>query len=520
MVPQYLLRAPRSLVFPCIALCSIIFLVISTVSNLIPTHTSELVTYSEHCTTPDCGAASIVLDDSDPFADRVSAPQSVFSAHTHEESPAALTRTDGTLRVFTLNCWGLKWVSKHRNERVAAIASLLANSDYDIVALQELWVTSDYAKIRAAVSASFPHARYFHSGALGSGLAIFSRFPVVGTTIHPYSLNGSPMDVMSGDWYVGKAAASILVDHPEVGYLQIFNTHLYSRASERVPLHFRAHHLVNAYEFSKLIRHAAAMGRTVIAVGDLNTVPESFPVRFILEHTGARDAWNVTHSIDAQEDTAITPELAVQRFGITADSPLNTYTDPHPKSRYVQEHLGKRLDYMFYRGPARGSRHSDVVDSNLTLDCVTTNVILTEPVPGTTYSYSDHFGLETTFQISSASVARGVDQTPPDGLPWLSEDSIDTFADALKAAYKHAKGTNRFYLMVFSCCLGSLLFITIASAWVPRSWANPAVVATVIGLSWLATTMLYVGFIYGNWEMNALRNVREELELIRAGFEG
>ena len=65
-----------------------------------------------------------------------------------------------------------------------------------------------------------------HSGALGSGLALFSRFPIVSTSIHPYSLNGSPVDVASGDWFVGKAAASIVVTHPILKELEIFNTHV------------------------------------------------------------------------------------------------------------------------------------------------------------------------------------------------------------------------------------------------------------------------------------------------------
>lgn len=34
------------------------------------------------------------------------------------------------------------------------------------------------------------------------------------------------MDVASGDWFVGKAAASILVSHPTLGALEVFNTHV------------------------------------------------------------------------------------------------------------------------------------------------------------------------------------------------------------------------------------------------------------------------------------------------------
>lgn len=67
---------------------------------------------------------------------------------------------------------------------------------------------------------------YIYSGALGAGLAILSRFPIIGATIHPYSLNGSPIEVIQGDWFVGKAAASILVAHPILGQVQVFNTHV------------------------------------------------------------------------------------------------------------------------------------------------------------------------------------------------------------------------------------------------------------------------------------------------------
>lgn len=66
----------------------------------------------------------------------------------------------------------------------------------------------------------------FRSGALGAGLAIFSRFPIITATIHPYSLNGHPVDVAAGDWFVGKAAASIVVQHPALGEVEVFNTHV------------------------------------------------------------------------------------------------------------------------------------------------------------------------------------------------------------------------------------------------------------------------------------------------------
>jgi sphingomyelin phosphodiesterase 2 len=148
--------------------------------------------------------------------------------------------------ILTSRHRGLKYVAKHRVERIRAIASELAKSDYDIVALQEVWVAADYAHIRSNVSKILPYAKYFYSyvitlrsiiecdihedtagsGALGAGLALFSRFPITAATVQPYSLNGSPLDVAGGDWFVGKAATSIVIAHPVLGQVQIFNTHV------------------------------------------------------------------------------------------------------------------------------------------------------------------------------------------------------------------------------------------------------------------------------------------------------
>jgi sphingomyelin phosphodiesterase 2 len=170
--------------------------------------------------------------------------------------------TETHINLFTLNCWqvhlctelvqnsdnqlrGLKYVSKHRSERIRAIAQFLEDAPFDIVTLQELWVYADYDIVRSRISQYLPFSKFFyrcipaynnselytpnefdHSGALGAGLAIFSRFPIVAATIHPYSLNGSPIDVVAGDWFVGKSATSVLITHPTLGQVQIFNTHV------------------------------------------------------------------------------------------------------------------------------------------------------------------------------------------------------------------------------------------------------------------------------------------------------
>lgn len=63
-------------------------------------------------------------------------------------------------------------------------------------------------------------------GAFGSGLAIFSRFRITSSSVWPFSLNGAPSDVTGGDWFVGKACASIVIAHPILDEVEVFNTHV------------------------------------------------------------------------------------------------------------------------------------------------------------------------------------------------------------------------------------------------------------------------------------------------------
>lgn len=59
-------------------------------------------------------------------------------------------------------CRGLKYVSKFRSERMAAIAKALAASDYDVITLQEVWVYGDFELIRNAVSNRMPYSKFFY----------------------------------------------------------------------------------------------------------------------------------------------------------------------------------------------------------------------------------------------------------------------------------------------------------------------------------------------------------------------
>ncbi|KAG5219948.1 phospholipase type enzyme [Salix suchowensis] len=223
------------------------------------------------------------------------------------------------------------------------------------------------------------------SGALGAGLAIFSRFPIVASHIHPYSLNGSPIDVSAGDCYSNIEAAC----------------QLFAKGGEA-----EAHRYVNAWELAKLILQAAELGRYVIAPGDYNSIPTTLPMTIIKDYAGLSDAWSVTHpntfsnTPPNRNSSTSPPDPAVEaitKYGVTADSPLCTYSAGKPLDGHALQFCGKRLDYILFRHPHPQSINR--TEKRNAIVCTHCKVVLTECVPEYDFSYSDHFGLEATFTI-------------------------------------------------------------------------------------------------------------------------
>lgn len=123
---------------------------------------------------------------------------------------------------------------------------------------------------------------------MGSGLAILSKFPIIEQSYFRYALSGRPLKVFHGDFYVGKGCGSVCINHPEVGLIDVYTTHVslpffkwsalnvltaltqsliyqlhagYGRRKE-----YEGHRITEAWELTKLFRSSAASGRHVIAV--------------------------------------------------------------------------------------------------------------------------------------------------------------------------------------------------------------------------------------------------------------
>lgn len=205
---------------------------------------------------------------------------------------------------------------------------------------------------------------------------------------------------------------------------------------------------------------------------------------------------------------------------MTADSPLNSYRDSGPSgSAVVRMFQGKRLDYILFRHPTRISDNPDAYR----LTCSDSKVILTDPIPGNTCSYSDHFGVEATLiiaarkaqeDVTSGNIAFNDSESPWADTPSeMTSGMISEFLGALQTSYRISQDRSRRELTVFALGILLLLGLIIGSAWVPLPWVNPIFVFFTIFIAWLTTTMLYEGFIFGNWERKALQNAVEELEI-------
>jgi sphingomyelin phosphodiesterase 2 len=261
----------------------------------------------------------------------------------------------------------------------------------------------------------------------------------------------------------------------------------------------------------------------------------------IRDHASLTDAWDVTHpppSPATLESTSMpSPSQAVDMYGVTADSPLNTYS----AGKYIDVHAhalhGKRLDYILFRDPAPPLAPAAPLP---TLVANSARVLLTDPIPGFPFSYSDHFGVAATLQIRYPPDVHNP-TLPDDGLrmaqkhtlPTISSLSapapvqiaarlaaadVNTVLGALTTCYHYSRARARRHLFVFGLSVGVLICLVATSNRCPPP-ATPFVVLGGAVATWLGTTMLYVGFVYGRWEVNALMNVIEELELYRTSVE-
>jgi sphingomyelin phosphodiesterase 2 len=275
--------------------------------------------------------------------------------------------------------------------------------------------------------------------------------------------------------------------------------------------------------------------------GDFNSIPTTLPMTIIRDHASLSDAWEVTHPPSSRTSTTSTsmpsPSQAIESFGVTADSPLNSYSAGKHLDAHASAWQGKRLDYILFRDPAPPLSPAAQLPS---LVATSARVLLTEPVPGSPFSYSDHFGVSATLKIKYPDHARDPTTSnnelrmaqnqpmatisalsapaPVQKSARLAAADASAVLGALTTCYRYSRTRAKRHLSLFGLSVGTLTFLAATASWFPTG-ATPFVVLGSAAATWLGTTMLYVGFVYGRWEINALMNVIEEFELYQKSVE-
>ncbi|NWX39853.1 NSMA phosphodiesterase, partial [Steatornis caripensis] len=281
------------------------------------------------------------------------------------------------LRVFDLNCWAIRYLSKRRQERVQLIGDMLRREGFDLVLLQEVWSEQDYSDLKAKLRGCYPFSHCFRSGVIGSGLCVFSKFPILDTLLYQYSLNGYPYMLQHGDWFCGKS----------VGLVPAWGSRLLCPTPSR-QLHaeycrekdaYLPHRLVQAWELAQFIRHTSKAADVVLLGGDLNMHPEDVGIRLLRGWTGLRDAFTEATRFEGCKD------------GCTL-VPSNCFT---VKTELLPFPLGIRIDYILYKAVSR-----------FTVKCEELKTTM-GTAPGADIPLSDHEAVMATLHIQRQGRAAG-----------------------------------------------------------------------------------------------------------------
>ncbi|XP_071350888.1 sphingomyelin phosphodiesterase 2 [Trachinotus anak] len=406
-----------------------------------------------------------------------------------------MANTDSVkVRVFSLNCWGIRYLSKHCRQRYAMIGDMLCKEEHDIVLLQEVWSEKDYLFLKKKLACSHPHSHYFKSGVIGSGLAIFSKHRIHDTFLYRYSLNGYPYMVHHGDWFGGKAIGMAILS---IGSLtaNVYVTHLHAEYC-REKDSYLPHRVVQAWELQQFVRHTSAGADVVILGGDLNMHPQDLGNRLLRSYTGLRDSFLETDEFDGCEN------------GLTliGDNPFIS------KKELVPFEKGIRIDYILFKGSTKAEIFCDSMSTTK------------GSVPDHPFPYSDHEALTAELRLESHTPAEtGRDKQSKDSDS--AAEKVAELVDIVTEARTEVKvglhcAENMRYTATRTGAMGlALLFLELVIAavpWLALGAEQPFprtsfyLLAMLCFVILLTTSLLY---IFYTMELKSLQGTEDQMRL-------
>ena len=227
--------------------------------------------------------------------------------------------------------------------RLRALADTLAESDYDVVCLQELLAPQNFQLFRALTRHSYPYAAHgLRFPVVTGGLLTLSRIPIVG---HRYE-----MLVERRPWRrellirKGVLVTRIAVDGE---FLTVANTHLsanrhadWSKAAPFTRLQER--------ELARLAAHVRRIdsGEPVVAVGDFNVPRDSWLFEGFVAASGLQDAFEGDASttyrpVPGWDGAALDQVLVSPGLPVAAEVVLkDKVRTADGQDRYLSDHYG------------------------------------------------------------------------------------------------------------------------------------------------------------------------------------
>ncbi|XP_033219483.1 putative neutral sphingomyelinase [Belonocnema kinseyi] len=378
---------------------------------------------------------------------------------------------EATLKVLTLNCWGIPYISKNRIARMNAIVDKLITGDFDLVCLQEIWSVEDFRMMKSKTQEKLPHTHYFYSGVLGSGICILSRYPILDVMFHKWALNGYVHKIHHGDWFGGKGVGLCRLKVQNIN-INVYVAHLHAEYDKEND-EYTAHRVLQAFDTAQFIRMTKGGADAVILGGDLNTEPQDLAYRIICGVAGLQD----TCSISA--DTQGTSECA-----------KNSYT---PSSIASKLPNGKRIDYILYKG-----------SKNFKVEVFNFRQPFPERVPQKNFSYSDHEAIMAHFKIM-----RGEDSSSKPDVKESLKEGISICLLALKSVQRQ-----RTWYLLFSLILAIPLMYSMGLEGTSTSIG----ISIGLNLARLFTTAilcyaLFMSSIWNSVEKNGLKAGYSAMEI-------
>lgn len=335
------------------------------------------------------------------------------------------------------------------------------------------------------------------SGLVGSGLAILSKHKITDSEFIRYDLNGPPLEVIKGDWFSGKGFGRISINSSDFGLVDVYTTHFHAPYAESDKHARFAHRLSQAWQLSSHIINAHNSSKSVILTGDINSEPFTLVFDLLRSHANLTDCWAVHHPTN-DKIPPHSPQDAVFRCGYTADVALNSfhqhrypgYTPGDDSSRYAG---GKRLDYILLKSSTMAPSKSEICLNQL---CP----------PQYTHSYSDHFGIVTTFAHKEASASPTKSRHSDNEMCYLET------IRKLRTLYKHSERQSLKYIFFTGLLIVLGVALIVASAFPPTAHYSPLFVFFAFFAGVAGATYFYVGYIYGKFERHSLKNLLGQIE--------